>query len=446
MSNRGRTIQPSVEQLDSRIVPAIMPALTGGTTAIGGVLSITSDVTTPVSLTWTAADSVFVDDGAGGTEEFTGVTALEYTQVSGDADLTVDTNGLGTGYATVPAHTIDTTAGGDDLITVIDDPYYNFASAIPGAMASISISSGLGLDEVSLSFTDVTGDVNVDTGDNFAFPYDDYATIQGLIIDGDLTVTMGGFSDNTLSVGGTTVTGDVNITQGSDFDNYADFIGNTFDGNVTLSHGFGLSTTLFDVTDIAGNFTADLSSSSATTFSLGGIAVAGIESSVGGTFQLLGSDTGTDFILLESLAVTGTTLINTSDGNDIVTIGTAGGGILTTFGNKFTLLTGAGEDTVFLGESFIMVGRVDYIYIRTGSDDDIVTFGGTAGRRLYVYLEDGDDLFNYEDTATTTGGSRFLGYIHGGAGDDFFTIPFIPADPFIVARSRFVSITELLGP
>ena len=102
---------------------------------------------------------------------------------------------------------------------------------------------------------------------------------------------------------------------------------------------------------------------------------------------------------------------------------------------NLTISTGAGNDSVTLGAGLSMAGRRDNLYIRTGAGDDVVTVNSTVGKRLYAYLEDGNDMFTYGSAFNSTSGGRFVGYVHGGRGNDSYDALAV-LDAVLASRTR----------
>ncbi|MDM4018092.1 dockerin type I domain-containing protein [Roseiconus lacunae] len=353
-----------------------------------------------LDLTTTAAGSLLrVDLGAGSDAAIissTGdasVTVLQTGQ--DDDDISIQATGPGSGLS------IDTGTE-SDLVNLLS----------VGSDSVNQIMTGEGIDIVNVrttatdSFTDVfTGDsadtinVSSDANGNRLVPSGTLAgTLDGLL--GELCVFAGGNSgipENSASVTvkGAAVTATVPVGD----------VLNISDQGTVVDHVYTLTNTAY------------------TRQGQPEVVYDGAE-----TLNLV-TGAGNDQVTVQSTAV-GTTRVETSAGEDTLSIETTGdGGILTVdtgteddtitmtdsgLASVTELITGAGEDDIIISGTGVQSG----VRVSTGSESDVVTVQAIGVQSvLHVRTDDGDDIANLQTTAVDS----FV-EIYGGNGNDTFNV------------------------
>jgi hypothetical protein len=360
-----------VEPLENRWVPAVILTLD----ASGNLRAILANGSPDLTLTFTAADEVNVDEGANdlGTYSVPGNLSVTMGNLAGAGTVVVDLEGFSMS-GSLSIATGNATGG---YAVDVDD------GTIDG---SLTVRTGNGDDDVEIGELDpvtVGGSVNVDIGagalDNFNF---EQSTINGnLRVVGANTLTFNdGIVDGSVSVDSRRDAGGVTM---------ADTAGNTIGGNLLVTTGAGADDV--DVNGVvSGNVVASLGNGDN-------------DFSVNTTATILGnltvtSGTGADDIEHVVAVIGGNMTVNAGNGDDTVRFDGA-----TLLGRSVTLLGGNGDDLFEVGAL-------------TAPGARLTCLGGNGADTI--------DFLSVPDVASA--------YIDGGNGVDAFNVTGTIAFPIVV--------------
>ncbi len=435
MNSNSRTTL-SVEQLQDRIVPAIISVET-----VGGNVTITTDNTnTDVDVVLSGDNQIDIFDGGAlyGTTTVTGELTIDAGD--GDDSVTLDLYGFDLDAKV----SINTGAGMDRVY--IDDTY-----AIKGALNNnLSISTGDDDDEITFGYqidsqVNIDGDVSIEGGEGNLLLDTGFALGSGANIDGDFEFR-GEDGNDDIFFDSTSITGDVDLQLGNG-DNY--FTTNYYGaveigGNLTINSG--------DDSDIitlgSENYYLEIEGRVSINAGDGDNSLITGERSttvtLGRSLSFVGGD-GIDLIILDETTITGAVRLNLGDGNNAVYTGydladnAANGDVI--LGNSLSINSGEDGDIINLDNLDV----ASFARFRLGNGNNDVQIapadnGGGAlnnpvaiGRFLRMDLGSGNDGIFIGDANTTTIGGNLVMY--AGRGDNTTRSGFNPTGNLTVDGS-----------
>jgi hypothetical protein len=318
---------------------------------------------TATTLGSSSSNRLAIQNGAGNnTVIFDGVTINGSTNVNnGNGDATVTASSAGTFNG---ALNIVNGSGGSNTVNIQD-------GSISG---DVRIANGNGTDN-----TVTLGDV---------------AT---LALDKALTIRNGNVSGaNTVTMNNATVVNAVLVINGNGTNNVAL-------GELPAGAGTFTASNLVNIINNNGDSTININNATvAGALSLrSGTAGAGghtiefgnlSDNSVGGNLSVstVGGDTN---LTLNQVSVTGNLEIRTSSGDDIILLAAGGATGLSVSGKTF-IDTGAGDDTVTIGNSTGTATFLDFLTVRMGTGSDSITVGANTANTPSTAIATGDYLFD----------------------------------------------------